>query len=118
MTHPSDVLPLRPVEFQVLLSLSRGPRHGYGIIQDAETRGEGTAVPGLATLYRALTRMEKDGWIERVDSVEGTAEDERRRPFRLTAFGGAVAKAEADRLSLLVDAAREADLLGKAKGAG
>ena len=28
-------LPLRPVEFHVLLSLADGDRHGYGIMQDA-----------------------------------------------------------------------------------
>ena len=39
-------LPLRPVEFDVLLSLAGGERHGYGILQDAEARR-------LAALTRA-----------------------------------------------------------------
>ena len=43
----------RPVEFDVLLSLAAGERHGYGIIQDAEARGS-NAVPDVGTLYRAL----------------------------------------------------------------
>jgi DNA-binding PadR family transcriptional regulator len=50
-------LPLRPVEFHVLLSLAAGERHGYGIIQDAEALGE-TSVPDVGTLYRALRRMD------------------------------------------------------------
>ncbi|HSK21503.1 MAG TPA: hypothetical protein VK912_20285, partial [Longimicrobiales bacterium] len=53
---PERYLPLRPVEFHILLSLAVGERHGYGIIQDAEGRGE-TAVPDVGTLYRALARM-------------------------------------------------------------
>ena len=42
-------LPLRPVEFDVLLSLAAGERHGYGIIQDAEARGH-MIVPDVGTL--------------------------------------------------------------------
>src|SRR3712207_9216142 len=55
-------LPLRPVEFDVLLSLAAGERHGYGIIQDAEARGLG-APPDVGTLYRALRRMQDQGII-------------------------------------------------------
>jgi hypothetical protein len=50
-----DHLPLRPVEFHILLSLSAGERHGYGIIQDIQTRGE-SSVRDVGTMYRALTR--------------------------------------------------------------
>jgi len=50
-------LPLRPVEFNILLSLAAGERHGYGIILDAEARDLG-AVPDVGTLYRALRRLE------------------------------------------------------------
>ena len=49
-------LPLRGVEFHILLSLAAGERHGYGIIQDIEARGE-TSVPDVGTIYRALARM-------------------------------------------------------------
>ena len=34
--------PLRSVEFHILLSLAGGERHGYGIIQDIQERGEAT----------------------------------------------------------------------------
>ena len=56
-------LPLRPVEFHILLSLAAGDRHGYGIIQDIEARGEAT-VPDVGTMYRALARMAESGLIE------------------------------------------------------
>src|SRR6266508_1185636 len=56
-------LPLRRVEFHILLSLSAGDRHGYGIIQDIEARGE-TAVPDVGTMYRALARMLESGLIQ------------------------------------------------------
>jgi hypothetical protein len=56
-------LPLRRVEFHILLSLAAGERHGYGIIPDIEGRGE-TAVPDVGTMYRALARMVENRLIE------------------------------------------------------
>src|SRR4030095_16767800 len=58
-----DRVPLRRVEFHILLSLASGERHGYGIIQDIEARGE-PAVPDVGTMYRALARMAELGLIE------------------------------------------------------
>ena len=55
-------LPLRAVEFHILLSLAAGERHGYGIILDIQARGE-TAVPDVGTMYRALARMAENGLI-------------------------------------------------------
>ncbi|HSR40854.1 MAG TPA: PadR family transcriptional regulator [Longimicrobiales bacterium] len=107
-------LPLRPVEFQVVAILATGPRHGYAILQEAEDRGEGRAVPGLATLYRGLRRLEGEGLIERCDP--GDDEDERRRTYALTALGRRVAAAEARRLSGLVDLTRTAGLLAPEDG--
>ena len=56
-------VPLRRVEFHILLSLAAGERHGYGIIQDIAARGE-TAVPDVGTMYRALARMVENRLIE------------------------------------------------------
>jgi len=100
------LLPLRPVEFQILLSLAGGERHGYGIIQDAKGRGE--TAPDIGTLYRALARMVDQGLIAAVD-----ADDERRNYYRITDVGLRVAKAEARRLDALTRAARLGGLLKK-----
>jgi DNA-binding PadR family transcriptional regulator len=107
------VLPLRPVEFHVLLSLAAGERHGYGIIQDAERRGE-AMVPDVGTLYRALRRMQDQGLIEAADRREASdAGDERRNYYRITALGLRAARAEARRLAALTDAARLGGLLAE-----
>lgn len=111
-TTAAEFLPLRAVEFQIVLSLGHGARHGYRIIQDAEERGEGEAVPGLATLYRALRRLESEGLIRQADIASD--EDERRRPYELTALGREVAELEARRLASQLRSAEEADLLGEA----
>src|SRR4029450_9616144 len=56
-------LPLRPVEFHILLSLAAGERHGYGIILDIQERGD-APVPDVGTMYRALARMVEHELIE------------------------------------------------------
>jgi DNA-binding PadR family transcriptional regulator len=104
-------LPLRPVEFHILLSLATGERHGYGIIQDAEARGE-TRVPDLGTLYRALRRMEDQGLIAAAARRQaGDAGDERRNYYEIRPLGLRVARAEAMRLESLTRAARLGGLL-------
>ena len=104
--NPESFLPLRPVEFQILASLSRGERHGYAILQDIEVRGEGRAVPGMATLYRAILRLEQDGLIARVKGDTEASDDERRRTYTLTPLGRSVVVAEACRLEPLMDLVR------------
>lgn len=110
--HPAErFLPLRPVEFHILLSLAAGDRHGYGIIQDAEARGE-PSVPDVGTLYRGLRRMQDQGLIASADRREAPdAGDERRNYYRITPFGLDVARAEARRLERLTQAARVGGLL-------
>lgn len=109
MREPESFLPLRAVEFQILLSLGHGPRHGYRILQDAEERGEGRAVPGLATLYRALRRLAGEGLIRQLHDA---GEDDRRRPYELSDLGRRVAEIEARRLAAQVRDAERAALLG------
>lgn len=104
---------LRPVEFHILLSLAAGERHGYGIIQDIEARGE-TVVPDVGTMYRALARMLDDGLIEEAARRPAPdADRERRNYYRITEPGRRAARAEALRLHALTRAARMGGLLPK-----
>ena len=104
-------LPLRRVEFHILLSLAAGERHGYGIIQDIEARGE-TSVPDVGTMYRALARMAEAGLIEAAARHPAPdAANERRNYYRITSTGTHVARAEAQRLAALMRAARLEGLL-------
>jgi DNA-binding PadR family transcriptional regulator len=108
-------LPLRPVEFQVLLSLAQGERHGYGIMQEALALSDGATVLEPGTLYRALRRMLRAGLVlESSRRPDPERTDERRRYYRLTDFGRRVAGAEAERMQRLVSTARAFRLLGKA----
>ena len=107
--HPDsidDLLPLPPATLHILLALGDGERHGYAIIQDVAARTDGELRMSAGTLYRSIARMVEQGLINEVAKRRSRAEDERRRYYRLTPFGTAVARAEVHRLSLLVRDAR------------
>lgn len=114
--EPNEIdrfLPLRPVEFHVLLSLSQGERHGYGIMLDAENRTGGALVLQIGTLYRALQRMKAAGLIDDSDRRPAAeADDERRNYYAITPLGRSVAEAEAGRLAALLREARAGGLIG------
>lgn len=101
-----DLLPLPPATLHILLALADGERHGYAIIQDVEARTDGRLRMSAGTLYRSIARMVEQGLIAEVANRRTRAEDERRRYYRLTPFGTAVARAELRRLSQLVRHAR------------
>jgi len=104
---PASSLPLTPALFHVLLSLADGEKHGYAILKEVEERTTGEVRLSTGTLYGIIKRLLADGLIR--DSASGS--DERRRAYRLTAFGRKVALAEAERLRDLVNAAHAKKLL-------
>ncbi|HSM03380.1 MAG TPA: PadR family transcriptional regulator [Longimicrobiales bacterium] len=114
---PQDFLPVTPVSFEILLSLTGGERHGYAIMRDIEERTGGAKSLHAGTLYRALARLVDTGLLEELDEdVVDDEGDERRRYYALTALGREVAVAEARRLESQVGAARLQGLLGGAGG--
>lgn len=113
-TDPETFLPLTPAAFHILLALADGEKHGYSIMQEVTALSNGQIKLGPGTLYGTIKRMLADGWIEEIDERPDPAlDDERRRYYRLTDFGGKVARAEAQRLSRLVEAARIKRLVSK-----
>jgi DNA-binding PadR family transcriptional regulator len=103
------LLPLPPAAFHILVSLSAGERHGYGIAQDVEARTGGAVRLPAGTLYRTIQRLLEDGLI--TEPRASSLIDPRRRPYRITPFGTAVARAESKRLAGLVRMAAGAGLL-------
>lgn len=103
---PAEYLPLSPPMFHVLLSLAQGERHGYLILKEVEERTAGSVQLSTGTLYGIIKRLLDTGMVQEV-----RASDPRRRAYRLTPFGRAVARAEAERLESLVESARSTRLL-------
>ena len=97
---PQDALPLTPPVFHILLALAGEERHGYGIMQDVATQTEGALQLGPGTLYGCLKRMLAAGLVEESEErPDPGLDDERRRYYRMTAFGKRVVRAEAQRLA-------------------
>ena len=111
--RPADAsLPLTPLAFEILLALHDDDLHGYAILQVVEARVRGVLPLRTGTLYRALARLLDDGLIKEVpDGGQPSADDERRRYYRITPHGREVARAEARRLADQVAAARARKLL-------
>ena len=103
---PSPHVPLSPAALHIVLSLNRGERHGYAIMQPVETSSGGVVRMGPATLYGTLKRLVDQRLAEELARRPAADDDQRRRYYRLTRLGERVCAAEADRLSGLVRIAR------------
>jgi len=111
---PESLLPLQPAVFHILMALADEDRHGYGIIQEVKTRTNGEVRLGPGTLYRSIQRMLDDDLIVEVhERPAPELDDERRRYYRITKFGKAVAREEASRLTELVRLARASGFVPK-----
>ena len=100
--HPEPLLPLSVPVFQILISLSDKDLHGYAIIQDVRERTAGEVELSTSTLYGAIKRMMRDALVEPTEVRPAPElDDERRRYYRITAFGREVAQREAGRIERL-----------------
>ena len=112
----SDLLPLTPPVFHILLSLAGEDRHGYGIMLEVAKQTDGSLQLGPGTLYGCLQRMLAAGLVdESGERPDPELDDERRRYYRMTNFGRKVLRSEAQRLERAVSEARARDLLPKAR---
>jgi len=101
------LLPLPTATFHILMAVAEEDRHGYAIIRDVEQRTDGAVKLSAGTLYRSIQRMLEQGLLlETRERPAPEDDDERRRYYRITPFGTAVARAEATRLASLLKLAR------------
>lgn len=102
----SDRRSLGAREFEILVVLVAGPRHGYAIMQELREHGGGDNVLGPGTLYRVLKDLVKRGLITVVTSRPEETDGPPRRVYRLTAQGQRITTGEARRLAGLLERAR------------
>jgi DNA-binding PadR family transcriptional regulator len=106
--------PLTPPVFQVLLSLADGDKHGYAILKDVEEHSGGEVRLNTGTLYAIIKRLLAEGLIlEPRNRPRAEDDDQRRRYYRLTPKGRAVAGAEVERMERLVARAHDRKLVRK-----
>jgi DNA-binding PadR family transcriptional regulator len=114
MATENHISPLTPAVFHILLALSSGERHGYGIMKQIETDTQGRVSMGNGTLYGSLKRMLDAGLVEESDKrIDPAMDDERRIYYRLTGIGVRALEAELERYKRIVTVAQERKLLPK-----
>lgn len=95
--------PLTPAVLHILLALSAGERHGYGIMKQVQADSQGQTKMGPGTLYSSLGRMMEAGLIrESGKRVDPEMDDERRIYYELTGAGRAALEAELERYRSVV----------------
>ena len=84
--------------YYILLSLLT-PRHGYGIMQNAELLSGGRVKLAAGTLYGAINSLLEKGWIMALPGEK----DSRKKEYVITENGKTVLQAELQRLKELVE---------------
>ena len=91
----------------VLLAIGPEERHGYAIMQEIERMTEGSTRLGPGGLYATIRKLLEDGLIEEsTGRPDHELDDQRRRYYRVSGAGRAMAAAEVARMQTLVRAAR------------
>ena len=114
MVSTNSTPPLTPAVFHILLALSSGERHGYGIMKQVDADTQGKVSMGNGTLYGSLKRMLDAGLVEESDKrVDPEMDDERRIYYQITAVGAKALAAELERYNRIVTLAQERKLYPK-----
>ena len=90
------------LDLLVLQTLQWGPQHGYGITQAIRTQSSEALQVETGSLYPALHRLERQGWVKAEWDITDT--NQRAKFYRLTAAGRKQLLRERDRWEQLVAA--------------
>jgi DNA-binding PadR family transcriptional regulator len=110
---PPGLTPLREPTLFILLTLSKGRKHGYAILKDVEALSEGRVVLSTGTLYGALARLLEQGVVRKSTgdrggdssgslSRSGSADIRVRKVYELTQFGRRVLEVEINRMRTIL----------------
>jgi PadR family transcriptional regulator PadR len=90
------------LDMLILRTLQWGPRHGHGIGQAIRTQSDELLKVETGSLYPALHRLEKRGWLKSEWSISEA--NQKAKYYQLTAAGKAQLARESDRWAQLVHA--------------
>jgi DNA-binding PadR family transcriptional regulator len=102
----ADLLPLSPATLHVLLALTGGDLHGYGIMLEVARQSGGQYKIGPGTLYDNIRKLLKLSLVEESPAEKSESDAEPRRRYRLTNAGSSVLAAETERLTGVLREAR------------
>ena len=111
MATTNSTPPLTPAVFHILLALSSGERHDYGIMKQVEADSLGKVKMGPGTLYGSIKRMLDAGLIEESETrVDPEMDDARRIYYKIAIDGEKALKDELVRYAHLVKLTRKLGL--------
>jgi len=90
------------LDMLILRTLQWGPAHGYGIVQALRTQSGDALQVETGSLYPALHRLEKQGWV--TSQWKQTESKQRAKFYRLTAAGRKQLQSEQVRWEQIVNA--------------
>ena len=102
--QPSDRIALLQgtLDLLILRTLILGPEHGQGIARSIQTHSDDVLLVDHGSLYPALQRLERNGWIEASWGV--SSNNRRARFYTLTRLGKQQLVQETDQWTRLVEA--------------
>lgn len=103
MSDSKTYTPLTPAVLYILMALSTGEKHGYGIMKHVEEDSEGKVSMGPGTLYGSLKRMLDSGLVDEGDKkVDPEMDDQRRIYYKITGLGQKALNEELDRYERVI----------------
>jgi DNA-binding PadR family transcriptional regulator len=97
-------IPLKHVDFLVLLVLMEQELHGYGIVKEISDRTGAQIRLEPGNLYRYIKRLVQQGLVVEVESrPDAEEDDDRRRYYGVTDLGREVLGLEVSRLRALIE---------------
>ena len=109
-----NLLPLRPLVFSLLLSLTESDQPGYEIMKLVNEQMGRRAIVGPGSLYRVLKELRE---LRLIAHSSKSSPDARRQYYRLTSAGRKAVAAEAGRLQPLVREAERRKLIARTRTA-
>ena len=95
--EPEYLIPLSPTDYAIMTALAERPLYGFALTDQCSIDSEGIISLGRGTLYPALKRLEKFGYIACVRQEPGQG-SRHRRIYALTDRGRLVFEQETSRL--------------------
>ncbi len=103
MSRDNTYAPLTPAVLHILLALSTGPRHGYGIMKQVKVDSGDKVSLGPGTLYGSVRRMIDAGLIRESDQrTAPETDDQRRIYYEISGLGQQALAAELRRFRQVV----------------
>ena len=96
--------PLTESYFYILLCLNKKIDYGYAIMKNTKKITKGRVTIGSATMYTAINKMMKKGWIEEINN---NGEYSKRRRYKITKEGENALKHEIERYKLILESIKE-----------